>query len=88
MDWATVVNGVVVAVIPVLVEGFRRVLPGIPRVVVWTLPMVFGGVLVSIGNFLAAFPAGMSTWEGIALGAAAMVLRELVSTVKDHGIGR
>ncbi len=86
MDLAAFVNGVVVAVIPVLVEGFKVLLPRIPRVVVWALPLTFGGILISIGNYLAVLPAGADAWHGIGLGAFALVLRELVTTVEAHGL--
>jgi hypothetical protein len=83
-DYAGVVNAIVVAVVPVLVYYFRKVIPKLPRVLVWTLPMVFGS-LISVFAELLAVP-GANGWKGLLLGAVSLVLRELISTLREHGL--
>lgn len=88
MDWNALVNGLVVVVVPALVAaikaGAAKYLVQLPRVVVWALPLVLGGLISWITQLIPAIPS--TSINGILLGAAAMVLRELVSTVKEHGV--
>lgn len=85
LDWATIVNAVIVGVLPVIVAFFRGLYPKLPRVVVWALPMIFGAALTAVMELVAN--AGPGSIKGLLLGALALVLRELVSTVKEHGLG-
>jgi len=78
------VNAAIVAFVPVLVMYFKKFLPGLPRVVVWAMPMVLGGLVTFVAQ--AAAGAGPGTAKGVVLGALGLVLRELVTTVKEHGL--
>lgn len=82
-DPRAIFEAVVVAVLPVLVYGVRQVLPRLPRALIWTLPIVFGSLLTVIAS---ALDSGISGWRGVILGGLAIALRELVTTIKEHGL--
>lgn len=82
-DYPTIVQAIIVAIIPILVYGFRQLIPRIPRVVVWSLPLLFGGIIEALTSYIQT--GGVNVWQGVLLGALAMVLREFVSTLREHG---
>mgnify|MGYP003423730003 FL=1 len=83
LDYRPIFDGVVVAVLPVLVHYVRQALPKLPRALIWTLPIVFGSVTTMIAQ---ALGSGVSGWRGMILGGLAIALREAVSTIKEHGL--
>ena len=69
------------ALLPFAVAGIRKIAPTLPRIVVWGLPPVLGGLvawLTNIGN--------LSGWQGLGVGLVAIALREFVSTLQEHGV--
>ncbi|HEY6547630.1 MAG TPA: hypothetical protein VI589_06980 [Vicinamibacteria bacterium] len=75
------VIAVFAAVLPIGVAVVRKALPTLPRIVVWGLAPAGGallGYLTSLG--------GMTGWKGFAAGLAAIAVRELVDTLKEHGV--
>ena len=83
-DWQSLVQAVFAALLPFLVQAVRDLRPTMPRLLVWTLPPVLGAVIQWLGS-LAAFP-GFAGWKGFAAGLVAIALRELVSTLQEHGV--
>lgn len=83
LDVRAVSDAVVVALLPVLVWAVRQAIPRLPRALIWTLPIVFGTLTTMIAS---ALDAGISGWRGIILGGLAIALREMVSTLKEHGL--
>ena len=81
-DWNGMADTVVVAILPALVYYIRKVLPKMPRVVVWAIPLLLGAITTTIGQQL---DAGVSGWRGLMLGMLAISVRELASTFKQWG---
>ena len=77
------VNAAVPLLIPFLVYGVRRMVPKIPAI---ALPMIALGLGV-LGNYLASIISGggSSVYIGALLGAAAVFVREVISTLNEHG---
>ena len=80
-DWTALAQAVMTALLPFLVQGIRRLKPQMPRILVWSLPPVLGGLIAWLTQV-----GGMSGWQGVAAGLAAIALREFVSTLQEHGI--
>jgi hypothetical protein len=75
------VIAVYAALLPFLVQGIRALVPTMPRILVWTLPPVIGGLVAWLTTL-----GGIGGWKGLAAGLIAIALREGVSTLKQHGI--
>ena len=80
-DWTALVQALLAAALPFLVQAIRRLQPQMPRILVWTLPPVLGGLIAWLTQV-----GGMTGWQGVAAGLAAIALREAVSTLEEHGI--
>lgn len=68
------------AALPFGVALLRKLVPTMPRILVWSLPPVLGA-LIAWGT---ALP--LTGWQGLAAGLIAIALREAASTLKEHGI--
>lgn len=75
-----VVIAVFAAVLPFGVALLRKLVPTMPRILVWSLPPILGA-LIAWGT---ALP--LSGWQGLAAGLIAIAFREAASTLKEHGI--
>jgi len=88
-DWGALaiglINTAVVVVVPIVTYGVRLILPRIPRFLVPLVAIGLGPVIA----WVAALAAGgnVNAITGCLLGAAGVVLREIYSTVKEHGTG-
>jgi hypothetical protein len=80
-DWTALAQALLAAALPFLVQGIRRLKPEMPRILVWTLPPVLGGLIAWLTQV-----GGMTGWQGVAAGLAAIALREFVSTLQEHGV--
>jgi hypothetical protein len=70
--------------LPFLTSWVRSFAPGLPRMVVWTIPPVLGALLGYLGTLVTgAAPGG---WKGFLLGLIAIAVREAKSTFDEHGI--
>lgn len=74
------VIAVFAAVLPFGVALLRKLVPTMPRILVWSLPPVLGA-LIAWGT---ALP--LTGWQGLAAGLIAIAFREAASTLKEHGI--
>lgn len=84
VDWSYLIGKALVPVTYAMVFGIRLLLPRLPRMVVWTLPMVLGAGLTALQTYLMTLPAGSVNY--LAVGAAAIALNEAITTVKRHGV--
>jgi len=80
-DWTALAQAVMAALLPFLVQGIRRLKPQMPRILVWSLPPVLGGLIAWLTQV-----GGMTGWQGVAAGLVAIALREFVSTLGEHGV--
>ena len=87
MDWTNVGAQAILALVPVatmiVVWGIRQLIPKIPRV---ALPILAAGLPYAL-TFFASYVSGheFSPIVGALLGAAATWLREIISTLQEHG---
>jgi MFS superfamily sulfate permease-like transporter len=88
MDWQSLGAQAILALIPVvtalIVFGLRKVLPKIPRYLIPLLAMLVGFGLSWLNNYIAATP-DVTPLVAALLGAAATWVREIVSTIQEHG---
>jgi hypothetical protein len=86
MDWNDTLVQLIVAVTPVvttlLVAGLRKLMPSIPRIALPIIAMLLPVLASWLGSFVAA--GTFSPVVAALLGAAAVWLRELVSTFQQH----
>lgn len=76
-------NGLQVLAIPLLIAGLRHVLTRIPRVAV---PFIALGLGVLTDGFMAwVASGGFSPLRGALMGLVSVALREIVSTIREHG---
>ena len=87
MDWGSWGAQLILAVVPVItalvVWGIRLIVPKIPRFLLPILAMGLPFALTLLTNYIAGHqlnPALMAL-----LGAAATWLREIISTLREHG---
>lgn len=87
MDWMAWSAQLVMAVVPVLtmlvVWGIRKLIPLIPRVVLPFLAMGLPFVLTLLMNYIGGHE--FNPVVGALLGAAATWLREVITTIQEHG---
>lgn len=87
MDWMSLAGQAVVALVPVVtmvvVWGIRQLVPQIPRVALPVLAMALPFGLTLLTNYMGGHQ--FSPIVGALLGAAATWLRELISTLQQHG---
>jgi len=79
--WTALAQALLAALLPFLVQGIRKLKPTMPRILVWSLPPVLGGLIAWLTQV-----GGITGWQGVAAGLAAIALREAVSTLEEHGI--
>jgi hypothetical protein len=86
-DWTAVainfVTGLQVLIVPLLVTGVRNLLPSIPRVALPFVALALGVFTDGFATWVAG--GGFSPLRGALVGLAAVVLREIVSTLAEHG---
>jgi len=88
MDWTLLGSQAILALVPivtmVVVWGVRLLIPKIPRV---ALPILAMGLPFAL-TFLVNYTTGheLSPIVAALLGAAATWLRELISTIQQHGV--
>jgi hypothetical protein len=80
-DWTALAQALLAAALPFLVQLIRNLKPQMPRILVWSLPPVLGGLIAWLTQV-----GGMTGWQGVAAGLAAIALREFVSTLGEHGV--
>ena len=80
-DWTALAQALLAAALPFLVQAIRSLKPQMPRILVWSLPPVLGGLIAWLTQL-----GGLSGWQGVAAGLAAIALREFVSTLQEHGV--
>ena len=80
-DWTALAQALLAAALPFLVQLIRNLEPQMPRILVWSLPPVLGGLIAWLTQV-----GGMTGWQGVAAGLAAIALREFVSTLGEHGV--
>lgn len=89
MDWMDVAAQAVIALVPVatmvVVWLIRLMVPKIPRVALPVLAMALPFGLTLLTNYVGGHE--FSPILGALLGAAATWLRELLSTINQHGTG-
>jgi len=87
MDWTLLGSQAVLALVPivtmVVVWGVRLLIPKIPRVALPVLAMGLPYVLTFFVNYVGGHE--FSPLVAALLGAAATWLRELISTIQQHG---
>lgn len=87
MDWMAVASQAVVALVPVVtmvvVWGIRLLIPKIPRVALPVIAMALPFVLTLLTNYIGGHE--LNPMMGALLGAAATWLREIISTLNEHG---
>lgn len=87
MDWNNVGAQAILALVPivtmVVVYGVRRAVPKLPRFSIPILAMALGFILTYVQNELGG-PAVTPLTAAI-LGASATWLREIISTIREHG---
>jgi hypothetical protein len=69
------------AVLPFAVALIRKFAPTMPRLLVWSLPPVLGGLVAWLTQL-----GGIGGWKGLAAGLIAIAFREFASTLKEHGL--
>lgn len=81
---AGLITAAIPLLVPFLVYGVRRLLPKVPRVALPFVAMALGAA----ADWLAKLVMGgdFSLIEGALLGAAAVCVREVYSTAKQHGL--
>lgn len=88
MDWTALLPQIVVVLVPIvtmaLVAGVRKLIPKIPRVALPVIAAALGAGL----DLLVAYTTGgtFTPVIGALLGAAATWLREVISTLREHGL--
>lgn len=86
-DWTAVainlVTGLQVLVVPLLVSGVRKLLPEIPRIALPFAALVIGVLTDGFATWVAG--GGFSPLRGAIVGLVAVALREIVSTIGQHG---
>jgi len=80
-DWTALAQALLAAALPFLVQAIRSLKPQMPRILVWSLPPVLGGLIAWLTQL-----GGLSGWQGVAAGLAAIALREFVDTLQQHGL--
>ena len=80
-DWTALAQALLAAALPFLVQLIRNLKPQMPRILVWSLPPVMGGLIAWLTQV-----GGMTGWQGVAAGLAAIALREFVSMLQEHGV--
>lgn len=84
LDWSYIVGKLLTPALYLVVFGTRKLLPRLPRLVVWSLPMVLGPLATQVQVWAMGLdPASVNYW---AAGALAIAMNELLSTVKQHGL--
>lgn len=87
MDWTNLGAQAILALVPIVtmivVWGVRKLVPKIPRV---ALPILAASLPFAL-SFLASYISGhtFSPLVAALLGAAATWLREIISTIQQHG---
>ena len=82
-DWTALAQALLAAGLPFLVQVIRNLKPQMPRILVWSLPPVLGGLIAWLTQV-----GGMSGWQGVTAGLVAIALREVVHTLQEHGVSR
>jgi hypothetical protein len=70
------VIGVFSLVLPFIVGGIRKIIPGLPKLVIYSIPIVVGGVVGYIGTL------GLNGWKGLAVGLIAIALHQFKEQVQ------
>jgi len=87
MDWDALLSQAILALVPVVtvlvVSGIRLLIPKIPRVALPFLAMGLPFVLTLLTNYIGGHQ--FSPLVGALLGAAATWLREVITTMQQHG---
>lgn len=88
MDWPSWVVQLIAALTPLVtvlvVWGVRKVVPSIPRVALPVVALVLPLTVTWLTNYLSGHPT-LDPITAALLGAAAVWLREVVNTLKEHG---
>jgi len=88
MDWNEISIKALQAIVPVLtlivVGLIRLVLPRIPRAFLPILAAILPFGVAVLTNYLTS--ATLNPWLMLILGAVATWLRELISTINEHGL--
>lgn len=88
-DWTAVainlVTGLQVLVVPLFVSGVRQLVPKIPRVALPFVALVIGVGTDGFATYVAG--GGFSPLRGAIVGLVSVALREIVSTIREHGAG-
>lgn len=82
LDWAKIADPVTVLLVYLTTYGIRLLLPKLPRLVVWTLPVTLGAIL----TYVQAAAGAAVGWQHYFIGAVAIALNEGLTTVKKHGV--
>lgn len=82
VDWAKIADPVTVLLVYLATHGARLVLPKLPRLVVWSLPVALGAGL----TYLQTLAGASAGWQHYLVGGLAIALNELITTVKKHGV--
>ena len=89
LNWSAVevlaINGLIPPLVMVLVYYARVLMPRIPRVALPLLALALGPAVAWVGAM--ASGGSVDPVAAAALGGLATVLRELLSTVSEHGVG-
>lgn len=89
MDWLALGAQAILALVPVatalLTFAVRTVIPKIPRFAIPVVAMGLGFALTWVHAAAAGPEVAFNPLLGAALGAAATWLREMISTVNEHG---
>ena len=85
LDPQAAVYAAFAAALPFLVEGIKKIVPGLPKILVWAAAPILGAALGYVGTFITgAAPGG---WKGFLLGLIAIALREAQNTFAQHRLG-
>jgi len=69
------------AALPFAVAAVKKLIPGMPRILIWGLAPLLGTAIAWITNL-----GGLSGWKGLGAGLIAVALYELKSTLQQHGV--
>jgi ABC-type glycerol-3-phosphate transport system permease component len=87
MDWNAVLSQAVIALVPVVtmvvVSGIRALVSKIPRLALPILAVALPFALTLLTNYIGGHQ--FSPLVGALLGAAATWLREVITTMQQHG---
>ena len=82
MDSTTIVNLATPVIVPLIIAGFKKILPKVPTFILPMLAPVLGGLVGLISN--AALSANGNIWAAVALGMAGVCVREILDQVKPN----